>query len=300
MSIVSASEDDLIKKRLLIEGDSGNDDRLINKLVKNFVKWTNSFYNVNGTNGQMKNGDQNCAPLPLDEENSAEFLYEQIAAALAHIEFGLVRNQFILDMNKVEQENYDLLYKKINNEIEKAKKKIVENKFELQEARKFRKNRQEYDILARQILNYPDRIEMQNTIKALEGKMESLKKSETELDKKIDLRRKQFGVVLQSLSSLKNLIETDTNLDHFLNATQTEESSQNHEQETMSSEIVSSELVVSQKTDTIDTNSESAFELKPKFNAEDADDTEDETLLTGSDGKREKHQTVAEVEMEEI
>jgi len=38
------------------------------------------------------------------------------------------------------------------------------------EARKIRKNRQEYDVLARQIQAYPDRAEMQTTIKNLEEK----------------------------------------------------------------------------------------------------------------------------------
>lgn len=207
---MTTTEDDIIKKRLLIEGDSGNEDRLINKIIKNFVKWTNSFYanpSVNGTEGSQ-----------ASEEESSEFLYEQLIANLAHAEFGFLRNQFILDMNKAEQENYEILYQKINNEIEKAKKKIVENKIELQEARKIRKNRQEYDVLARQILNYPDRLEMQNTIKNLEAKVENLKKAEYDYDRKIDLRRKQFSVVLQSLSSLKNLIETDTNVDEYLNA----------------------------------------------------------------------------------
>lgn len=48
--------------------------------------------------------------------------------------------------------------------------------------------------------------------------MESLKKSDAECERKIELRRKQFGVVLESLSSLKNLIESDTNLEQYLSS----------------------------------------------------------------------------------
>lgn len=199
---MASAEDDIIKKRLLIEGDSGNEDRIINKLIRNFVKWTNSFYAENGI---------------LNDEENSENLYEQLVSNLGHAEFGLLRNQFIVEMNKNEQENYKTLYEKISNEIEKAKKKIIENKAELVEARKIRKNRQEYDVLARQILNYPDRKEMQETIKNLEAKVESLKKAESDYDRKIDLRRKQFSVVLQSLSSLKSLIENDTNFEEYLN-----------------------------------------------------------------------------------
>ncbi len=119
---VPISEDDLIKKRLLIEGDSGNEDRLINKLIKNFVKWSNSSYSsssqakpANGSTNGVANAlvPSNSQELSInssqtlaigDEENSAENLYEQMMASLSHAEFGLLRNQFILDMNKMEQD----------------------------------------------------------------------------------------------------------------------------------------------------------------------------------------------------
>ena len=103
------SEEDIIKKRLLIEGDSGNEDRLINKLTKNFVKWSSSIVTQAESN--------------QPEEESSDYLYEQMMASLSNAEFGLLRNHFIYDMNKVEQENYQVLYQKIKNEIEKAKKK---------------------------------------------------------------------------------------------------------------------------------------------------------------------------------
>ncbi|CAF0828052.1 unnamed protein product [Brachionus calyciflorus] len=267
-----SSEDDIIKKRLLIEGDSGTEDRLINKIIKNFVKWTNSFYlSVENAN--------------LNEEESMENLYEQLVVNLAHVEFGLLRNQFIVEMNKSEHENYHLLYEKISNEIEKAKKKIIENKAELVEARGIRKNRQEYDVLARQILNYPDRTEMQNTIKNLESKVESLKKAESEYDRKIDLRRKQFSVVLQSLSSLKNLIENDTNFDDYLN------------QVNMNEEGTPLVEMSSQSKIKIDSEPEKTDVLSPSNgkdnNEEMEDDTNDENRI-----KRDKY-SVPEVEMEE-
>ena len=205
MTSTGISEDDIIKKRLLIEGDSGNEDKLINKLIKNFVTWTNNVVNSEANQENAQKEDENV-----------DSLHEQLVASVSHAEFGLMRNQFELDMNKMEQENNEELYKKINNEIERAKKKIVESKVDLVEARKIRKNRQEYDIIARQILKYPNRAEMQTTIKNLEEKVESLKKSGTEYDRKIDLRRKQFSVVLQSLSSLKNLIETDMKFDEYV------------------------------------------------------------------------------------
>lgn len=36
------STDEVIRKRLLIDGDGAGDDRRINLLVKSFIKWCNS------------------------------------------------------------------------------------------------------------------------------------------------------------------------------------------------------------------------------------------------------------------
>jgi THO complex subunit 7 len=83
------SEEDIIKKRLLIEGDSGNEDRLINKLAKNFVKWTNSII----VNNEI-NATTNINNTQLDEEN-VDYLYEQMIASLSNAEFGLLRNHFM-------------------------------------------------------------------------------------------------------------------------------------------------------------------------------------------------------------
>jgi len=39
---VNVLVDDVIKRKLLIEGDGGNDDRRINSLLKTFIKWCQS------------------------------------------------------------------------------------------------------------------------------------------------------------------------------------------------------------------------------------------------------------------
>ena len=270
---MATAEDDIIKKRLLIEGDSGNEDRLINKLIRNFVKWSNS---VISNEGNLGSGEANNS---ADEEN-ADHLYEQMTASLSNVEFGLLRNKMIFDMNKMEQGNYEVLYQKINSEIEKAKKKIVEKKIELKEARKIRKNRQEYDILARQIQNYPEREQMQNTIKNLEKKVEHLKKTDAENNKKLELRRKQFGVVLQSLSSLKSMIETDYKLDEVMN---------------IGGSAINDDAVAPDVSLNPLENNDTKTARK-QINGDEMD----REVNSSNSHKREKHYTVAEVEMEEV
>lgn len=181
-------------------------------------------------------------------------------------------------MNKVEQENYQILYEKIKVEIEKAKRKIVESKIELQEARKIRKNRQEYDVLSRQIQNYPDRSEMENTIKALEEKMEHLKKVDAEYNKKIDLRRKQFSVVLKSLSSLKGLIETDLKPEDIINRTQFN---------LLNEEAIGIDILLGNDNKMI-----------VKTNAKNIDEDMEDDNDSTHNSKREKHYSVSESYME--
>jgi THO complex subunit 7 len=270
------NEDDLIKKRLLVEGDSGNEDRLINKLIRNFIKWSSySAVDHNQASSQQQQQQQSAQGANEIETENVESLYDQMVASLSHAEFGLLRNQFILDMNKMEQDNYDELYKRIDGEIEKAKRKIVESKLELQEARKIRKNRQEYDMLARQIQNYPDRAEMQATIKSLEEKLESLKKVDNEYVKKLEQRRKQFSVVLQALSSMKNLIENDSKLEDIL---------LNQAPDEANDDAAATAANTSQKPIQLQSNQTNGGDSEAQASAH---------------SKREKH-TVAEVEMEEV
>jgi THO complex subunit 7 len=125
--------------------------------------------------------------------------------------------------------NYSFLHQKIATEIEKAQARINEKKLELEDAKKVRKNRQEYDLMARQILQYTDRDQMKAQIQLLQEKSANLKKIDAEYDKKLELRRKQFSVVLQSLSSLKNLIESDQidsdDVDFFIKSNGSQEDS---------------------------------------------------------------------------
>jgi THO complex subunit 7 len=199
---LTTNEDDIIKKRLLIEGDSGNEDRCINKLIKIFVKWSNSSAQLGDDGDVVRGGHQNN-----DDDMTGPNAHEMMIALLSHIKFGLMRNELILEMNKLEQDNYDSLYKNIDTDISNAKQDIVKYKIELQQARKIRKNRQEYDILAKEILKYANREELESSIQRLNSQLDDLKEVKNSLNHKIDVRRKQFSVVLNSLHTLKGLID---------------------------------------------------------------------------------------------
>ena len=56
-------------------------------------------------------------------------------------------------MNQREAHTYEQLFERIRTEIEQAEKEINETKIDLEQARKIRRNRMEYDAMAKVIIN---------------------------------------------------------------------------------------------------------------------------------------------------
>lgn len=84
---------EVIRKRLLIDGDGAGDDRRINLLVKSFIKWCNS-------------GSQ--------EEGYSQ--YQRMLSTLSQCEFSMGKTLLVYDMNLREMENYEKIYKEIGKE----------------------------------------------------------------------------------------------------------------------------------------------------------------------------------------
>lgn len=118
----------------MIDGDGTGDDRRINMLLKSFIKWANS----------------------PDIDNT---LHERMLSQIAQCEFAQRKSRLVSNMSQEELKSYEQLSKEIEIEIEEAKRDIEKTKAELQDAKRVRKNRIEYDVLAKVINEQPDRVE---------------------------------------------------------------------------------------------------------------------------------------------
>lgn len=176
------SDEDIIRQRLLIDGDGLGDDRRINQLLKSFLKWSNS-----------------------PDNNKA--LYTTILAQLAEIEFTQNKSRLVSAMRQEELKNYEKLSNEIEEEIEKAKKSIETTKQELQNAKQIRKNRIEYDVLAKVINEQPDRKETNVKLETLKNELGTLKEKSEQLEYKLEMRRKQFHVLISSIHSLQSMLD---------------------------------------------------------------------------------------------
>ncbi|XP_031218073.1 THO complex subunit 7 homolog isoform X1 [Mastomys coucha] len=182
-------QDEVIRKRLLIDGDGAGDDRRINLLVKSFIKWCNS-------------GSQ--------EEGYSQ--YQRMLSTLSQCEFSMGKTLLVYDMNLREMENYEKIYKEIECSIAGAHEKIAECKKQILQAKRIRKNRQEYDALAKVIQHHPDRHETLKELEALGKELEHLSHIKESVEDKLELRRKQFHVLLSTIHELQQTLENDDKL----------------------------------------------------------------------------------------
>ncbi|XP_076357303.1 THO complex subunit 7 isoform X1 [Tachypleus tridentatus] len=177
------TDEEIIRRKLLVDGDGMGDDLRINRALKTFLKW--------------------CFSKDESEDQST-LTYERILMLLIQCEFAMVKSHQVLAMNQSEMENYEHLYQQIENRITEAQKKIQDCKAELMEAKQLRKNKQEYDSLAKVIEKQPDRKETLAKLQQVQTEIEKLIKAREDLDRKLEKRRKQFQVLLSAVFELEH------------------------------------------------------------------------------------------------
>lgn len=105
--------------------------------------------------------------------------------------------------------NYKSISSAIDNGIEQAKHQIEHSKESLTIAKKVRKNKMEYDVLAKVIKQQPDRKEMAAKLDALQKELEDLKDSRRKVDRKLESRRNEFTVLMRSIQELQKKMDGD-------------------------------------------------------------------------------------------
>merc|ERR1712059_51620 len=84
---------------------------------------------------------------------------------------------------------------------------IASCKLELQRARVVRKNKQEYEALARVIEAQPTRGDSERDIEATRRELDKLDEERETLARKLELRQKQFHALIYSIQLLQQILE---------------------------------------------------------------------------------------------
>ncbi|KAL0276503.1 UNVERIFIED_CONTAM: hypothetical protein PYX00_004063 [Menopon gallinae] len=184
------NDEDVIKRRLLIDGDGTGDDRRLNALQKNIIKWCSS----------------------TDSQEESQLSLDGMLAQLSHCEFTVKKSRRVAKMNAIELQNYQDLSKKIKQDIEEERKMIENTKTALIEAKIVRKNKMECDILGKVINEQPDRIETGKKLDQLKNELKNLKKCRTQIEKKMMQRRQQFYALVVTIQQLRDIVEEDDSI----------------------------------------------------------------------------------------
>lgn len=128
-------------------------------------------------------------------------------AQLAQCEFAVTKSQLASEMMAAELQSYEDLSKILENGIEIAKQNIEKSKADFAQAKTVRKNRIEYNVLAKVISEQPDRKETLERLSLLKTELSNLETTKQQLESRLSLRKKQFHVLVTSIHQLQALLD---------------------------------------------------------------------------------------------
>jgi len=189
------SDEEVIRRRLVIDGDGTGDDRRLNVLLKNLIKWAN-----------------------YTDESSPEHqqLYDRMLSQISQCEFAVRRSQLLTKTNEKQLQNYQKLQEKLEKQITEVKNTIEVSKQNLTQAKILKQNRMMYDLLAQSIKQQPARKDTDRRLAELKAELNSLHEQKRNLEHKLEMRRKQFHVLVSSANQLRSMLE-DTTEDDAMN-----------------------------------------------------------------------------------
>ncbi|KAL6564932.1 THO complex subunit 7A [Orobanche minor] len=185
-------EDDIIiKHRLLTRTTTTRGEPPLKKLQKKFTALT----------------------MEVEKESDNYFDCERLAKAflqeLNTFEIPLLKSRAVIDANVREKENFNELKEEINRQILQAQGDIEVLKKQLEESKIERQHKEECEAIRMLVAIQPPRSETQKIITELEKEIAMLEAENTSGSRTLDLRKKQFALLLHVVDELQNTIEEE-------------------------------------------------------------------------------------------
>ena len=145
------------------------------------------------------------ADQPASERDSA---LQHIRASIDYLEYiATERCDTVMEMNAKQTTEYGELEREIGAQLETARSDIAEAKAQLKDARRLRRNKQEYDTLAEEIALHPARATSQREAEAAEAQLAILAGEKEKLKGEMARRSKQFFLLVHSARELRRALE---------------------------------------------------------------------------------------------
>ncbi|GFQ81266.1 THO complex subunit 7 homolog [Trichonephila clavata] len=185
---IQISDDEVFRRKLLMDGDGMGDERRLTHLLRSFLNWCDNKH---------------------ESEEQIVLGYEGLITSLENCELLMSKSHLAQLANKREIQNYEELECQIKKKIFEMQETILKKKEELKEAKKIREQKQKYDALAKIIVKLPDRKETEIKLKALNEEIKGLGESKKQLESKLETRHKELGVLLSAAATLKETIKEE-------------------------------------------------------------------------------------------
>ncbi|KAF4316759.1 hypothetical protein BBO99_00007331 [Phytophthora kernoviae] len=112
-----------------------------------------------------------------------------------------------------ELEEYETLNSEIDESISKAMKEIEELKMKVHIEKTVRAYKEEYESIARVINELPSRKDITAEIAVQNKRLEEATSAIEAVDSKLDLRTKQFALLMNTIQNLKATLDEDTQME---------------------------------------------------------------------------------------
>lgn len=144
-----------------------------------------------------------------DNYSDCERLAKTFLLELTTFEIPLLKSKAVIDANIREKENFNELKNEINEQILQVQAEIEDLKKQLEESKIERQHKEECEAIRKLIAMQPPRAETQNTITELEKEIAALEAENTAGSRLLELRKKQFALLLHVVDELQVTIEEE-------------------------------------------------------------------------------------------
>jgi THO complex subunit 7 len=185
--LLGADDETVVKNRVLMQTSVNRGEPPFRLLAKLFFQYAQDL--------EAGRSQQAAEHLP-------KLLHE-----ISLLEGGSRKMRAIYKANQREQLTYVEKLSGCQQAIEQAKSDIEARKKELQEARLVRQHNEEYEVLRQQIMEHPPRSETQREIEEVLADIKGTEASSQGYLQLLDLRRKQFALLLHAIDDLQGLAD---------------------------------------------------------------------------------------------
>lgn len=180
---MATHEDEIVKRRVLAK-EAG-----LKKVTRKFLQWSQA--------------------LDSQSVSETETTYQGLIKELALFEFSAAKVGIVNDTTNRETSQHAQLAEQLKQQMDAVRAEISNLKHELEVERINRKHNEEYDQFAAVVHELPSRDDLYQQMEGVSRELAALDSERITLDSHVELRRKQFGLLMFALSELHHTLSEE-------------------------------------------------------------------------------------------